>query len=321
MVKCSIKYHIQIYPISQPMTHRQPEDHSTPTLDGTPVFFKHRGLEGFSSLALEEACHIIRHYFDYLEDSLTHPNQPVDVELLQEMLLGISLLLRSRQGQIQRDGYLRMLDRLTIIYAKGLQVKNDRAFARTAANFAGILESVSQSFQDYDYSHPIGLLIHYMDKLFTYREESWIEVLEHLRSMPDSIRIIQELRIRHLQEIERWVEEGVDNLFTLFNEQREVVSTIDHELEALDGAVSRCGKRLAWLHRRGLQRGVVELARIREAGKHRELQYKRRKLQTERNDKQEIVDLLDCNLREFTGLLAEMRRSALIKLVWRRPQP
>jgi len=303
------------------MTHRQSEDSPAAIHDGIPAFFRHQGVEGLSSLALEEACHIIRHYFDYLEASLAHPNQPVDVELLQEMLLGISRLLRSRRGQIQRDGYLRMLDRLTTIYAKGLQVKNDRAFARTAADFAGILESVSQSFQDYDYSHPIGLLIHYMDKLFTYREESWIEVLEHLRSMPDSIRTIQELRIRHLQEIERWVEEGVDNLFTLFNEQREVVGKINRELAVLDKAVSRCEKRIAWLHQRGLQRGVVELAWLREADKHRELQCKRRELLIERNDKQEIVELLDCNLREFADLLAEMRRAALIKLVWRNPRP
>jgi hypothetical protein len=265
----------------------------------------------------EEICPIIKQYFDYLEQALTNHGDKVDIKLLQEMLLEISLLLRSGKGLIREDGYLRLLNRLTAIYAKGLRMENNHAFARTAPNFADILESVSQRFQNYDYSHSVSLLLHYMDKLFNAREESWLEVYEHLLCMPDTIHIMQQLRIEHIDEINVWIEEGVDNLFTLREEQLDMIDIQDEALSDLDHQITT---RLSQLESTPLHMvGVVNIGRASQLHEIDRLNKQREQLVVDRQSKRNIVDLLETNIDEFSNRLAKMRRSTLMKLAWDNP--
>lgn len=301
------------------MTHLYSEGITSPSPHEGITTFRLQGIDLLPDLAQEQSCHIIKQYFDYLETALSGQVESVDVDLLQEMLLEISLLLRSGKSQLHDDGYLRLLDRLTAIYAKGLVVADDRAFARTAANFADILESVSQCYQDYDYSQSVCLLLHYMDKLFNYREESWIEVLEHLLSMPDSIHIMQQLRVRHLEEIQDWVEEGVDNLFTIRQEQLELIANLDRTLEALDSEILDSHRSLYFKRREAMQRGILELSHERERRNIELLHARCHALYAEREAKLEIIELLDINIKEFADRLTKMRRSTLMKLVWSNP--
>ena len=292
-------------------------DNATTSAIQEALAFRLQGVDHLPVMAQDEVCPIIKQYFDYLEQSLTAHDSKVDIGLLQEMLLEISLLLRSGKGLIRKDGYLRMLNRLTAIYAKGLQTRDDYAFARTAANFADILESVSHQFQDYDYRHPVSLLLHYMDKLFKIREESWLEVYEHLVSMPETIHILQQLRLDHIDEINTWIEEGVDNLFTLREEQLDVIGIQEHSLRDLDQQILT---RKAQLERSSSHDGVID---IRRAGLLRtldELSHQRQQLLLDCKNKREIVSLLDTNIEEFSDRLARMRRSTVMKLVWSNPQ-
>jgi hypothetical protein len=280
--------------------------------------FRLQGVDRLPVMPQEEVCPIIQQYFDYLEYALTAQADRVDIALLQEMLLELSLLLRSGKGQLREDGYLRMLNRLTAIYAKGLRVEDDNAFTSTAANFADILESVSQNFQDYDYSHSVSLLLHYMDRLFNAREESWLEVYEHLLSMPDSIHVMQQLRNEHLNEINGWIEEGVDNLFTLWDEQQALIANQDLILSDLETQTLS--------HRKALQRatqtakpGVIDLNLIKQQRELRLLDSRRDRLMSERCTTQAIADLLETNIREFSDRLAKTRRSTLLRLAWSNP--
>ncbi len=280
--------------------------------------FRLQGVDHMPMMGQEEACPIIQQYFDFLEQELTDQGEKTNIALLQEMLMEIAQLLRSGKSQLREDGYLRMLNRLTDIYAKGLRVENDRAFAGTAVNFADILGSVSQRFQNYDYSHSVSLLVHYMDKLFNSREESWLEVYEHLISMPESIHVMQQLRMDHLNEINDWIEEGVDNLFTLWDEQLELIAiqdqTLSHlELQILTGHTQLQRKLASRLH------GVIDLRLALKQRELRTLREQRDLLMLERRSKLEIVDLLESNIREFSDRLAKMRRSTLLKLVWNNP--
>ncbi|MCU7889006.1 MAG: hypothetical protein KZQ59_12875 [Candidatus Thiodiazotropha sp. (ex Lucinoma aequizonata)] len=109
---------------------------------------------------------------------------------MRKMLTEVSGFIRSGKSQIEDDGYIRMLNRLTRIYAMGIRVENDRAFTGTAVNFADILGTVSQTYTGYNYSESIGLLLHYMKKLFNYRQEGWIDGFEHILCMLDSIRVM-----------------------------------------------------------------------------------------------------------------------------------
>jgi len=301
------------------MTYLRFDEFTATGPDQGKAGFRLESIELLPVMAQEESCHIIKQYFDYLDNALTAPGESVDIDLLQEMLLEISELLRSGKSPLREDGYLRLLDRLTAIYAKGLRAENDRAFARTAANFADILESVSQSFQDYDYSQSVSLLLHYMDKLFNYREESWIEVLEHLLCMPDSIRIMQQLRSRHLEEIQNWVEEGVDNLFTIRNEQLDLISDLEQTLTSLDVEIIGRHEALLVERRRNAGQNVYRLEHERERREIERLHARCCTLYRERESKLELIDLLDLNIREFAERLSEMRRSTLMKLVWCNP--
>ena len=303
------------------MTHRYFDDSSAATRNEGLMLFRLQGVDHLSTLAQEDACHIIKQYFDHLEDTLSDPHGTVDINQLQEMLLDLSLFLRSGKSEIRADGYLRLLNRLTDIYAKGLKVKDDRAFARTAANYADILESVSQNFQDYDYSQSISLLLHYMDKLFNYREESWLEVYEHLLCMPDTIHVLQQLKIDHLDEIKCWIEEGVDNLYTLWDEQLELIEIQNQALQDLEAEITTLQERVEQTTTHNALTNLVDLDCVRKKRELSRLQGTHEDLIAQRAFKREIVGLLEANIAEFADRLAQMRRSSLLHLVWENPAP
>ncbi|MBW9258167.1 MAG: hypothetical protein K1566_00990 [Candidatus Thiodiazotropha sp. (ex. Lucinisca nassula)] len=281
--------------------------------------FRINSIEQLPTLAQDESCHIIKQYFDYLESTLSNQESVVDVEQLREMLKEVSGFIRSNKSQLRADGYSRMLKRLNGIYAQGLRNNNDRAFTRTAVNFADILNTVSQSFPSYDYSESVGLLLHYMHKMFNYREEGWIEVFEHLISMSDSLEIMQLIKSQHLQEIQNWVEEGVDNLFALMDEQLEVIDNIDAEILLLDQELLQRRKAFNTDAKKTTNELVVPITRAREKQLIQELFDRRATLISERIGKLELADLLDENIQEFTDRLIEIRRSAMIQLVWSNP--
>jgi uncharacterized protein YeaO (DUF488 family) len=284
-------------------------------LETSSKTFRLRSVEQLPVMEQEESCHILKQYFDYLENSLSKPAES-DIALLQEMLLEISDLLRSGKSQLEEDGYLRLLNRLTSIYAKGLQSENDWAFAQTAANFADILQSISQTYQDYDYSHSVGLLLHYMDRLFNYEEESWLEVFEHLRSMPDSIGIMQELKDQYLHEIQNWVEEGVDNLFTIRNEQVEILANLDQAMMQLDKEISKREISLLQQIHSARQNNVVEIRHQLERHEIYRLRGESGEMIKERESKLEIINLLDVNIQEFADRITDIRRRAIMRLAW-----
>ncbi|MCG7871912.1 MAG: hypothetical protein N0C81_06385 [Candidatus Thiodiazotropha lotti] len=281
--------------------------------------FRISSIEQLPTLAQDESCHIIKQYFDYLERTLSNQEAIVDVEQLRDMLNEVSGFIRSNKSQLRADGYSRMLKRLNSIYAQGLRNTNDRAFTRTAVNFADILNTVSQSFPSYDYSESVGLLLHYMHKMFNYREEGWIEVFEHLISMSDSLEIMQLIKTQHLQEIQNWVEEGVDNLFALMDEQLEVIDNIDADILLLDQELLQRRKAFSKQTRATQSELVIPISRARDKQLIQDLFDRRAQLITERIGKLELADLLDENIEEFTDRLIEIRRSAMIQLVWSNP--
>jgi hypothetical protein len=291
----------------------------TQAANNGPTPFRISSIEQLPTLAQDESCRIIKQYFDYLENTLSSRDSVVDVEQLRDMLNEVSGFIRSNKSQLRADGYSRMLKRLNSIYAQGLRNSNDQAFTRTVVNFADILNTVSQNFPSYDYSESVGLLLHYMHKMFNSREEGWIQVFEHLISMPDSIEIMQLIKSQHLQEIQNWVEEGVDNLFALLDEQLEVIDNIDSEILLLDNELLHRRRALSKAIIHTDMKPVTPITRIREKQLIQELFERRAELMNERVGKLEVADLLDENIQEFTDRLIEIRRSALIQLVWENP--
>ena len=292
------------------MSSSMKEDNRLPKISS--VSFRLREVEAMPVMSQEEVCPILKQYFDFLEQSLSGQHDSVDIGLLQEMLLEISVLLRSGKGLIREDGYLRLLNRLTSIYSKGLRTKNTYAFARTAPSFADVLESISHQFQDYDYSRSVSLLLHYMDKLFKSREESWLDVYEHLLSMPDSINVMKLLRDEHIDVINTWIEEGVDNLFTLREEQLDMIDIQSNALQDLEHQIKT---RQSQLDSMPANTTVVPIERARQLREIDRLYKQQEQMIADQEIKREIIELLDTNIEEFTDRLAQMRRSTLIRLV------
>ena len=274
--------------------------------------FRLREVELMPVMSQEEVCPILKQYFDFLEQSLSGQHDSIDIGLLQEMLLEIALLLRSGKGLIREDGYLRLLNRLTSIYSQGLWANDNHAFSRTASSFADILETISQQFQDYDYSPSVSLLLHYMHKLFNSREESWLDVYEHLLSMPDNINVMKLLRDEHMGVVNTWIEEGVDNLFTLREEQLDLIDIQSNTLQDLEQQIET---RQSLLQALPLHQTVVPIERAIQLREIARLNKQRQQLIEDQENKREIVGLLDTNITEFSDRLAQMRRSTLIKLV------
>ncbi|MCU7890815.1 MAG: hypothetical protein KZQ78_04030 [Candidatus Thiodiazotropha sp. (ex Ustalcina ferruginea)] len=299
---------------------KQYQDYSTAVaLDEGEIPFRIEIVDQLPELAQEASCHIIKQYFDHLESTLTQQNSNIDIDQLREMLTEVSGFIRSGKSQIKDDGYIRMLNRLTRIYAMGIRVEDDRAFTGTAVNFADILETVSQTYTGYDYSESIGLLLHYMNKLFNYRQEGWIDVFEHILCMPDSIHVMQILKEQHLQEIQNWVEEGVDNLFAIWDEQLEVIENLNDEIYDLDKQILQQSNLLSRQAASQKDTSIISLAHIRDSRSIDELREKRLELATAREGKLELADLLDANIQQFGDRLTEIRRSTLIQLVWSNP--
>ncbi|MEW8505974.1 MAG: hypothetical protein AB2598_04680 [Candidatus Thiodiazotropha sp.] len=281
--------------------------------EGNP--FRIESVEGLPEMAQDESCHIIKQYFDHLESTLAKKDAQIDIEQLSQLLTEITGFIRSEKSQLKGDGYMRMLNRLTAIYAKGVQVEDDRAFTGTAVNYADIMNTISQNYTGYDYSESIALMLHYMDKLFNYREESWFDIYQHIVSMPDSINILQMLKEQHLQEIQNWVEEGVDNLFSIWEEQLEVLQNIGDEIHQIDREILLLSRQL----RHSKHAIGSNIYYLEDGRRHRalaKLREKRRELESAREAKFDLTTLLDDNIQEFGRRLTEIRRSTQIQLVW-----
>ncbi len=284
-------------------------------LDERPERFRVESVDHLPMLAQDESCRIVKQYFDFLEYSLTRRVEPTDIGQLREMLVEISRFIRSEKTEIRADGYLRMLKRLTRIYAQGVNAQDDRAFAVTAVNFADIINILSHSYPGYDYSESVGLLLYYMNKLFSYREEGWIDLYEQLLLLPDTTQVMRLLRVQHMQEIQNWIEEGVDNLFTIWDEQLEVIEQLNSEILELDRTIVQ-GRKAQFLERRNARPNVVSLNKQRQRNNIAQIRLERERLIEERDAKLELADLLSENIQEFTDRLTDIRRSATIQLVW-----
>ncbi|MBT3063060.1 MAG: hypothetical protein G8D61_06890 [gamma proteobacterium symbiont of Ctena orbiculata] len=285
-------------------------------LDSEGIPFRISSVDRLPEMVQEESCRVIKRYFDHLESTLAQNNAHIDVEQLRELLTEINGFIGSDKSQLKADGYMRMLNRLTDIYAKGVQLEDDRAFTGTAANYADIMNTISHNYTGYDYSQSIALMLHYMDKLFSNREESWFDIYQHLVSMPDSIHVLQLLKEQHLQEIQCWVEEGVDNLFSIWEEQLEVLQNIGDEIHQTDREILLLCRQLSSGKAHSFASNIYYLEDGRRRRALADLREKRRELDTAREAKLDLTALLDDNIQEFGTRLTEIRRNTQIQLVW-----
>ncbi len=259
----------------------------------------------------DRACGELKQYFDDLESLLTRKQNNPDHDQPKVILTEISQFLQSQENEILGDGYTCLLDRLTQIYTQGLEHHDNHVFTDTAANYAGVIQLVSQTHSAYDYSEVIGQLLHYMNQLYKNREKSWLRIFKHLLSMPDSIQGIQTLKERHLNEIQQWIEEGVDNLFELRDDQIQLYS---EKIAELASAEERVEQQLQDMEVNP-DHHILPITWLKDKATLKTLIQQRDLLIEDLENRQELVDLLEQNMQEFEEILLTTRRAYLIHSV------
>ncbi len=259
----------------------------------------------------DRACGGLKHYFDDLESLLTHQREVHDTDQPKEILGEISQFLQSQQNQILDDGYTCLLDRLAEIYTHGLSHRDNQVFADTAANYASVIQVVSQNHSSYDYSEVIGQLLHYMNQLYKNREKSWLGIFKHLLSMPDSIKGVQILKERHLNEIQQWIEEGVDNIFELRDDQLQLYAEKVAELASTEDRLHQKHQEMEIEP----EHQVLPISWLQDKAELKALVEQRDLLIQDLENRQHLVELLEQNMQEFEDILHTTRRTYLIHAV------
>ena len=260
----------------------------------------------------EDACRVLAQYFDDLEFCLTEETEDAfDIPRLEAIWLEISVIIEAEKNHLLDDGYNRLLNRITRIYTRGTKPQSNLAFAATATNYANVIEIVSQAHPRYDYSEAISHLLHYMNQLYKDREKGWLRIFQHLISMSESVRSIQFLKDRHLNGIQRWVEEGVDNLFQLRDDQIMLHSEKIAELAQIEQSIERA---LCDVSQSKTSK-IVSISNIKYQKILENLTDKRDLLILELDNRQFVIDLLEDNIQEFENILFETKRACLVRPV------
>lgn len=264
------------------------------------------------------SCQLLDDHLHYLKQALQGDRQLENVSQIQEMLLELSLVIRSRALGLSASGHQQILERLSDIYAEGLDLRGSNAFLLTSADYADVVEAIGNRLAGHDYGRVIGQLLFYMAQLYLTRKGSWSTIYEHLIAMPGSIPGIASLKQKCFAEIHRWAEEGVANLFQI---QRDIQARQAH----LWSKGLRIRKRIDWLKagcgpgfdpdRPFAGRPVASLDQYRVVNQIRALQQELRLIQQELDGKQETAQLIESNILEFEQKLQAARRTYLIQAV------
>lgn len=268
--------------------------------------------------ATDCSCQLLDDHLSFLELAISEDSRLDNVGQIQEMLLELSLIIRSRALTITEQVHLRMLDRLAGIYAQGLSRRGNNAFLLTASDYADVVEAISTCLPHYDYSTVIGQLLFYMTQLYLTRKGSWMTIYEHLAAMPDAIDGIVPLKQECFADIRRWTEEGVANLFQI---QRDLQARQTY----LQTKNQRLQKKIDWLHNSCcpdleldhpfIGHKVARLDQYKIVNQIRTLCQQQERVQAEIAGKQETAQLIESNIREFEGKLQSAHRTYLVQAI------
>ncbi len=263
---------------------------------------------GAMEMTSDSSCALLRNYFDFLEQQLSDAGAIPDVSQIQEMLLEVSEFIRSGKTGYYSDEYGRILKRLVSIYAGGFSSSSSSAFTLTSANYADVVEAISNRFPGYDYTEAMGQLLAYMEQLFANRKSDWKTIYEHIISMPESVEAKRLIKAARFEEVRQWAEEGAGNLFGIRVDLLEVIGQLSAEIDQLNADIEHLGR--AWRTGR-----VVSLAARRKANEVPALIEARERVIHQRMDKQNLVELIESNIEEFEMLLRSARRAFFFHIV------
>ncbi len=269
-------------------------------------------------LSPQQSQQILEGHLQYLEEELTLHNAAVDLGQVQETLLEVSAIIRHQRSERPEAEYGTILGRLTRLYARGIGGEASDAFARSAADYADVIEAISWTCSSCEYSQAIGQLLHFMGQLFDSRKESWMTVYEHILSMPDSAAIQPLLERECFSEVKQWVDEGVGNLFKIRGDLAARLQKLEQELALLEQDMQELEEQIAAELEAEKTAAGAPVIQLDTRKRQKELlgwQGKWRRLVTAWEDERYVLDLIESNILEFDTKLKQLRRAYSLRLV------
>ncbi len=255
---------------------------------------------------------ILNVYLQFLQSQLLGSSECMDIGKIREMLLEITDLVRAGKVKDRGEEFGRFFDGLANIYSFDTMQSGGDGFQHSVGDYAELLESVSSEFPAYNYDTALQQVFLYMNRMFEHQQNGWVEVLETIAAMPESIGMVHILKQECFPEIMEWVEGGVHNLFQIHGD----LSAMTRKLEMRERLVEQ---QMARFRSAYLTRQVAEnLVDVKQGKKARAMALLRRKLvdiQHEVAEKRGLIKLVESNIQEFQDLMATARRAFFIRLV------
>ena len=241
-----------------------------------------------------------------------------DVERTQRTLDEVAGMVRSDGTIATRRDYERFLQRLTRIYGEGCEQRDNAAFATTAAGYAAVIEAVSRTHPELDYTSPLGQLLEFMTRLFAARNNSWKLVYKHLRAVPDSVKAKQTLNRVCSAGIREWFDAGVQNLFSLRDDLEARIDEFAATAERIDRKILVTDNALTEARRRVDPEGKGKVVMLNGRIKEREilaLEIEKEEVLEQIEGRKNTLGLIESDIREFENILREARRAYYIRVV------
>jgi hypothetical protein len=213
------------------------------------------------------------------------------------------------------DGFLR---RLTLIYAQGCDRRKDKIFTVTAPGYAAVVEALSQRCPSCDYEDAVGQLLEFMTRLFERRNPGWKRIYRLLLAIPDSVSAKRRFESICDEDVRKWFDAGVQNLFSLQEDLQDRVHALASEIAALRTRVREMANELVSIAERGGSRRDSKVVMLEERIKARQIAALKRKiaqLVDERDSRTETARLIESDIREFQDRLRAARRVYSMHLV------
>ncbi|MCP3671981.1 MAG: hypothetical protein GY814_16425 [Gammaproteobacteria bacterium] len=269
--------------------------------DGNSQFSEGAGLD-----------EILNVYLQFLQSQLLGSSDHMDIGKVREMLLEVTALVRAGKVKDRGEEFGRFMDGLVNIYRFDTMESGGDGFQHSVGDYAELLMSVSSEFPAYNYDAALQQLFLYMNRMFEHQQKGWVEVLESIASMPESIGFVRPLKQECFPEIMEWVEGGVQNLFQI----RGDLSAMLRKLNMREQLVEQQMARLQNAYQ--TRQTAENLIDLKQGKKVRAMVLLRRKLVAIRHESAEkigMIKLVESNIQEFQDLMVTTRRAFFIRLV------
>jgi hypothetical protein len=210
------------------------------------------------------------------------------------------------------------LSRLAGLIAREMQLRSGSELATVGGGYAAVVAAMSRIHPQMDFAAPLGQLLELMARLFSERENSWKDIYQCLRSIPDTVAAKQALTRVCLAEIREWFDAGVQNLFSLQGQLQGQIDGIQQKISELEQRLAASRRALDNQQSRFEGRGnVASFAAMAARREIQSLQQQLDEANEQLDGRQGTLGLIESDIGDFEQILRGARRAYRLQVVSR----